>query len=123
MSGVFLWGDKTHYQYMSNLLQGRQLKPIICTLKEAKAILGPVTLGYAWGEGTIKDLWSQCAPTPDSGPGRVEKRIISPAHLGAWLADVLERQGRPMTDQASVYNDFVSGASNGRRNAGPGARQ
>ena len=125
MSGVFLWGDKTHYQYMSNLLKGRQLQPIICTLEEAKAILGPVTVGYAWGEKTIVDLWSQCAPTPDSGPGRVEKRIISPAHLGQWLADVLARQGQPMTAQAAVYNEFVSGASNGRGrgNAGPGARQ
>ena len=106
-------GDKTSYLYMGNILQGRNLPPIICTLDEAKAILGPVTVGYTWGEGTIKDLWSQCAPTPDSGPGRVEKRIISPAHLGEWLADVLERQGRPMTDQASVYSKFVSGVNRG----------
>lgn len=99
---------------MDNLLIGRNLPPIICTLAEARAILGPVTLGYAWGESTIKDLWSQCAPTPDCGPGRVERRIISPAHLGKWLEDVLARQGRPVTDQAAIYNEFMSGANNGR---------
>ena len=53
---------------------GRNLPLIICSLVEARAILGPVTLGYAWGESTIKDLWSQCAPTPDSGPGKPEKQ-------------------------------------------------
>ena len=98
---------------MSNILKGRKLPPIICTLEEARTILLPITLGYAWGEGTITDLWSWCAPTPDSGPGRPEKRIISPAHLGEWLADVLERQGRPMTDQASVYSEFMSGVHRG----------
>ena len=101
---------------MANILRGRNLPPIICTLQEAYAILGPVTLGYAWGTGTINDLWSQCAPTPDSGPGRPEKRIISPAHLGQWLEDVLARQGRPVTDQAAIYNAFVSGVNSGRRN-------
>jgi hypothetical protein len=106
---------------MSNLLAGRNLKPIICTLAEAKAILGPLTLGYAWGENTIKDLWSQCAPVPNSAPGMAEKRIISPAHLGAWLADVLQRQGNPLTEQASVYNQFMSGAKDGRRTTRPGA--
>ena len=107
---------------MTNLLAGRNLQPIICTLAEAKAILLPLTVGYAWGEKTIVDLWTQCAPSPDSGPGRPEKRIISPSHLGAWLADVLQRQGQPLTEQASVYNQFISGAtSNGRRTTRPGA--
>lgn len=108
---------------MSNLLIGKNLPPIICTLQEAYAILGPLTLGYAWGQNTIKDLWSQCAPTPNSGPGKPEKRIISPAHLGKWLEDVLARQGRPMSDQASIYNEFVSGANSATRGyTGPGAQ-
>lgn len=90
------------------LVMGRTLPPIICTLTEAKQILLPVTLGYAWGESTISDLWSRCAPTPESIPGTVtERRIISPAHLGEWLEDVLNRQGRPLSDSAAIYMDFV----------------
>jgi hypothetical protein len=89
-----------------NLLAGQQLRPIICTLAEAKRILGPTAAGYPWAEKTIVDLWTRCAPTPDSGPGMIEKRIISPAHLGEWLADVLNRQGKPLTEQAKLYAKF-----------------
>ncbi len=109
---------------MANLLAGRGLQPIICTLQEAYVILLPHTLGYAWGANTIKDLWSRCAPTPDSFVGTMqERRIISPAHLGEWLADVLEKQGRPLTDSAAIYLEFL-GATDVRRQraAGPGAR-
>lgn len=106
---------------MENLLAGRGLEPIICTEVECFRILLPITFGYKWGGDTISDLWRRCAPIP--GPG-VERRIISPAHLGEWLADVLERQGRPLTDQAAIYNQFANGAKhNGRRASGlrPGA--
>ena len=92
-----------------NLLAGRKLPPIICTLTEAKLILGPVTAGYAWGEKTIVDLWTRCAPTPDSTL-RHEKRIISPAHLGDWLADVLNKRGIPLDAQAELYNLLATGA-------------
>ena len=84
------------------------LRPIICTLQEARAILLPVTEGYTWGETTIKDLWTRCAPTPDSTIGSSgEKRIINPEHLGAWLADVLEKKGRPVSDAAGLYLRFI----------------
>ena len=97
-----------------NLLRGRKLPPIICTYGEIQRILGPVALGYPWAEGTIRDLWTRCAPTPDSVMGTgTEKRIVSPAHLGEWLADVLERQGRPLSDAAHLYNAFM-GAKHGR---------
>jgi hypothetical protein len=90
-----------------NLLAGRRLPPIICTYAEAQAILGPVALGYPWAEGTIRDLWQRCAPMPDSVVGTAqEKRIIAPNHLGEWLADVLQRQGRPLSEAASIYNQF-----------------
>jgi len=89
------------------LIMGRTLPPIICTLLEAKAILGPVTLGYPWGDGTISDLWSRGAPMPNSIPGTpAEQRIIPPSHLGEWLEDVLSRQGRPLSDSAQIYLDF-----------------
>jgi hypothetical protein len=97
------------------IVMGRTLPPIMCTLPEARRILGPITLGYAWGDGTISDLWSRCAPTPDSIPGTPsEKRIISPAHLGEWLEDVLNRQGRPLSDSAQIYMDFMGAKRHGR---------
>lgn len=107
---------------MDNLLAGRGYQPIICTLAEAYKVLLPHTLGYEWGATTIKDLWSRCAPMPDSHIGTWnERRIISPAHLGEWLADVLEKKGRPLTDSAAIYLEFM-GATNVRRpGRGPGA--
>jgi hypothetical protein len=98
-----------------NVLAGRNYPPIICTLAEAKAILLPITMGYRWGESTIKDLWSRCAPTPDSTAAH-EKRIISPSHLGEWLADVLERQGRPADDAAKIFLQFQGARLDARRN-------
>jgi hypothetical protein len=93
-----------------NVLAGRQLQPIICTLAEAQRILGPVAAGYPWAEGTIRDLWQRCAPTPESVVGMLsERRIISPAHLGDWLSDVLQRQGRPLSDAAALYVQFHRG--------------
>ena len=89
-----------------NLLAGKQLQPLILSRAELTRVLLPLTTGYAWGEKTIVDLWTQCAPVPGTG---VERRIISPAHLGKWLADVLNRQGRPLTEQAAIYNQLASG--------------
>jgi hypothetical protein len=108
---------------MANLLAGRGLDPIICTLAEAYKILMLHTLGYAWGASTIKDLWSRCAPMPDSCVGTWnERRIIAPNHLGEWLADVLERQGRPLDDSATIYLEFLGATTHGRRNTvRPGA--
>lgn len=107
---------------MDNLLAGRGLQPIICTLMEAYKTLLPHTIGYVWGAATIKDLWSRCAPVPDSRIGSYdERRIISPAHLGEWLADVLERQGRPVDDQAAIYLEFLGATNVRRHNARPGA--
>jgi hypothetical protein len=97
-----------------SLLRGRGLYPIICTYQEAKAILGSVAYGYPWAESTIHDLWTRCAPTPDSIVGTpTEKRIIAPPHLGDWLEDVLARQGRPLSDAAKIYKQFI-GANHGR---------
>lgn len=81
----------------------RKYPPLVVTLDELKAILMPITVGYAWGESTIKDLWTLGAPTPDSGPGKIEKRIVFPGQLAKWLADVLEKQGQPLDDAAKIY--------------------
>jgi hypothetical protein len=93
-----------------SLLRAQRLQPIICTYQQAVAILGPVAMGYPWAEGTIRDLWTRCAPTPESVVGSAgEKRIVSPTHLGEWLEDVLQRQGRPLSDAARIYNEFQTG--------------
>ena len=92
---------------MTSLLAARELKPIICTWAQCQTILGPIALGYPWAEGTIRDLWTRCAPTPDSITGTAqEKRIIAPKHLGEWLDDVLRRQGRPLDEAARIYHQF-----------------
>lgn len=102
---------------MTSLLAARNLQPIICTYAECRRILEPLAAGYPWAEGTIRDLWTRCAPTPDSIVGTPsERRIIAPKHLGEWLEDVLARQGRPLDEAARVYNQFRG--NNGERTAG-----
>ena len=83
-----------------------QYPPLILTFEQLKRVLQPLTAGYPWGEGTIHDLWKIGAPTPDSGPGQPEKRIIIPAQLGKWLGDVLARQGRPLSEAAKIYSSL-----------------
>jgi len=80
----------------------RKLPPLLVTYPELAAILQPLTMGYAWGEGTIRDLWLLGAPTPDS-TAQHERRIVFPGQLAKWLDDVLTRQGRPLDDAAKVY--------------------
>ena len=92
------------------MLAARKLPPLILTYQEARRVLWPIAAGYPWAEGTIHDLWTRCAPTPDSVVGsKTEKRIINPAHLGEWLEDVLTRRGLPLDAQATVYNQFIRG--------------
>lgn len=83
----------------------RRLPPLQVTYAELVAILQPLTMGYAWGEGTIRDLWLLGAPTPDSTATR-ERRIVFPGQLAKWLEDVLTRQGRPLDDGAKAYTQL-----------------
>jgi hypothetical protein len=80
----------------------RKLPPLQVSLPELKAILGPITTGYAWGENTIHDLWILGAPTPQD----TSKRIVFPGQLAKWLEDVLNRQGRPLDETAKIYMDL-----------------
>lgn len=82
--------------------QFKALPPLQVTLIELKQILEPITLGYAWGEGTITDLWLLGAPTPQE-PAR---RIVFPGQLAKWLEDVLNRQGRPLDEAAKTYMEL-----------------
>lgn len=76
-----------------------KLPPLQVSLPELKAILLPLTMGYAWGEGTIHDLWIMGAPLPQD----TSKRIVFPNQLAKWLEDVLNRQGRPLDEAAKAY--------------------
>lgn len=77
----------------------KKLPPLQVTYTELEQILAPLTLGYAWGENTIRDLWLLGAPVPQQ-PAR---RIVFPNQLAKWLEDVLTRQGRPLDDAAKTY--------------------
>lgn len=91
---------------MSELVtEFRKLPPLQVTYSEIVKILSPLTVGYAWGEGTIRDLWLLGAPTPDSTPTH-ERRIVFPGQLAKWLEDVLTRQGRPLDEAAKAYMDL-----------------
>ena len=87
--------------------QFRKRPPLMVTLAELKAALMPLTVGYAWGEGTIHDLWIMGAPTPNSLLGTAEeRRIVFPGQLAKWLVDVLERQGHTLDEAARTYADL-----------------
>ena len=90
-----------------NILKAAGLQPLILSYSELWRVLLPLTIGYTWGESTIKDLWTCLAPVPGFTE---ERRIVSPAHLGEWLADVLEKRGLPLDVQAQAYNQLLSGA-------------
>lgn len=87
---------------MEHIEQFRKLPPLQVTYNELVAILQPITLGYAWGEGTMRDLWLLGAPTPQD----TSKRIVFPGQLAKWLEDVLTRQGRPLDDAAKTYMEL-----------------
>jgi hypothetical protein len=82
--------------------QYRQLPPLQVSYAELCKILQPITVGYAWGEGTIHDLWIMGAPLPHD----TSKRIVFPNQLAKWLEDVLTRQGRPLDDAAKTYKEL-----------------
>lgn len=90
---------------MSDLAQWRKLPPLEATYEELVIILQPITMGYAWGESAIRDLWLLGAPLPPD----FTKRIVFPNKLAEWLVDVLEKKGQPLDAAASVYVDLLKG--------------
>lgn len=86
---------------MSDIAQWRKLQPLVVTYDELVKILYPITMGYAWGENSIRDLWLLGAPTSST------KRIVFPNKLAEWLVDVLEKKGQPLDAAASVYIDLL----------------
>lgn len=84
---------------MTNL---KGVRPLIVSYSELEAILQPITMGYAWGENTIHDLWKIGAPSPQSTIDN-ERRIVFPSQLAAWLKDVLNKKGQPLDAMAEAY--------------------
>jgi len=84
----------------SLVAQFRKAPPLQVSYPELVRVLQPITFGYAWGEGTIRDLWLLGAPLPHAP----EKRIVFPGQLAKWLEDVLERKGQPLDVAAKAYN-------------------
>jgi len=68
-------------------------KPKIMTELELKTVLAPLLVQDKWAQDTIGDLWRMGAPTPDSGPNTIEKRIILPKQFRKWFEDVANRHG------------------------------
>jgi hypothetical protein len=88
----------------TQIIKFEKLPPLMLTYAELVQVLYPITMGYEWGEGTMRDLWKMGAPTPNSLMGtEPERRIIFPGQLAKWLADVLERKGQPITEADRAY--------------------
>ncbi|MCA9366871.1 hypothetical protein KC887_01235 [Candidatus Kaiserbacteria bacterium] len=83
------------------------LPPLIVTFEQLVFILQPLTMGYAWGENAIRDLWLLGAPIPTSNPLAPTKRIVFPGKLAEWLADVLEKKGQPLDVGATAYASLL----------------
>lgn len=90
---------------MSDLAKFKTMPPLQVTYAQIVAILEPITRGYPWGEGTIRDLWLMGAPTPDSTIHN-ERRIVFPGQLAKWLEDVLTKKGDSLDGAAKVYMDL-----------------
>ena len=91
------------------LLAPHNLPPICMTWPQLYATLEPLTRGYKWGESTIRDLWMLGAPMPPTPGAKVmlDERLIVPSQLMAWLEDVLNRQGRPLSTSAALYAQMI----------------
>lgn len=85
----------------------RGLPPLVVTFPQLVAILQPLTMGYRWGEDTIRDLWNLGAVMPDTNPHAPIRRIVFPGKLADWLADVLEKKGQPLDAGARAYLNLL----------------
>jgi len=79
---------------------GDLTQPKIVTFKQLATALEPF-LAVSNREATLElhDLWKMGAPTPDSGPGVEEKRILFPNQFSKWWKELCRRQGWDVTPQ------------------------
>lgn len=80
------------------------------TFAELRDALAPLHLNERSHVSTLHDVWKQGAPSPDSiirnpkgydprlrQPGNLEKRLILPLRLAAWIQDVSGKRGMALT--------------------------
>ena len=85
-------------------------KPLVVTFVELRDALTPLHLGRKPWVDSLHDVWKQGAPSPDSRilapngyderrtqAGNVEKRLVLPAPLAAWIVQVSAARGIPYT--------------------------
>lgn len=63
----------------------------------------------------LHDLWKMGAPTPDSGPGRVEQRVILPAQFNRWWDAVVVKYGEPAPKMEIRPGTFIPMTNDERR--------
>lgn len=78
---------------MRLLTPNQVVGPRIVTEAELKLSLTPLLIHDKWAQDTIGDLWRMGAPTPDSGPNTIERRILLPKQFQKWFDDVAQRHG------------------------------
>lgn len=88
-----------------NIEQFKRLPPLIVTFAELERTVAPIVGGDKWAADTIGDLWRMGAPHPTNP----FKRVVFPNKLAEWLADVLERKGRPLDAAAEAYVELQNG--------------
>lgn len=83
---------------------GDMTKPRIVTFQQLRDKLAPY-LSASPREATLElhDLWRLGAPTPDSGPGVEEKRILFPGQFSKWWRELCQRRGWEITP-VEAYN-------------------
>jgi len=77
---------------------GDLTKPRIVTFDQLRLTLAPF-LAVSPREATLElhDLWIMGAPSPDSGPNVVEKRILFPNQFSKWWRAIAQKRGWDVT--------------------------
>lgn len=101
------------------------LRPLVCTYRELAGALAPLHGGDAGLLAGLHDIWLEGAPTPDSiirnprgydprlyQPGNVERRLVLPNKLAAWVQQASAQRGMPLAAR-QAYNLIAGHADYG----------
>jgi len=75
--------------------------PRIVSIEELRRVCLPICAGYAWGLGTIVDLWKKGAPVPQRDPHAPERRVLLPGQFRKWYEDVAQRKGLALSGEVA----------------------